>query len=52
MPSKHGKIILSSKERLEAERKRLLKRIDAIDKKLTDLDRPRPIGFTYSNKDK
>lgn len=45
--SKHTKTKLSSKERLEKERKYLESKLKKIDNKLADLSRPRPIGFRY-----
>jgi len=41
-----------TKETLEAEKKKLQKKIETIDKKITDLNRPQPIGFRFGSKSK
>lgn len=39
-----------TKEQLEADKKKLLKKVETIDKKITDLNRPQQIGFRFGTK--
>jgi hypothetical protein len=42
----------TKQEQIEVEKKKLLKKVETIEKKITDLNRPQPIGFRFGTKSK